>query len=203
MIAPPTAEHLDVLCDVDGVLYPLPELFTPYAAERLGRELHLDTTNWEFYTEWGLGYDDFVELLGEGVRERKLWWTGKPYPDVVAGDRADPRRRAPHPRRDGSRRSRHRGRSARRHPPLARSPRHRRRHDHAGAGQDEVIARLGLDPASCVAVDDGPHHIDAFEQVGVFGILLDRWGSYRGDHLMAVDLDDVADIDRAGGLAQP
>ena len=95
MIERPTAEQLDVLCDVDGVLYPLPELFTPYAAERLGRELHLDTTNWEFYTEWGLGYDDFVELLGEGVRERKLWWTGKPYPDVVAGDRADPRRRAP------------------------------------------------------------------------------------------------------------
>jgi hypothetical protein len=45
-----------------------------------------------------------------------------------------------------------------------------------------------------VAVDDGPHHIDAFGQVGVFGILLDRWGSDRGDHLMAGDLDDVADI---------
>ena len=72
-----------MLCDVDGVLYPLPELFTPYAAERLGRDLSLDTTNWEFYTEWGLGYDDFVELLGEGVRERKLWWTGAPYPDVT------------------------------------------------------------------------------------------------------------------------
>ena len=31
--------NLDVLFDVDGVLYPLPELFTPYAAERLGRDL--------------------------------------------------------------------------------------------------------------------------------------------------------------------
>ena len=53
-----------------------------------------------------------------------------------------------------------------------------------------------------MAVDDGPHHIDAFEQAGVFGILLDRWGSYRGDHLMAVDLDDVADIIE-GWAAQP
>jgi hypothetical protein len=69
---PPTGVALDVLLDVDGVLYPLPELFTPYAAERLGRQLELDTESWEFYTAWGLGYDDFVELLGEGVRERRL-----------------------------------------------------------------------------------------------------------------------------------
>jgi hypothetical protein len=45
---PPTGVALDVLLDVDGVLYPLPELFTPYAAERLGRQLELDTESWEF-----------------------------------------------------------------------------------------------------------------------------------------------------------
>ena len=65
-----------------------------------------------------------------------------------------------------------------------------------------LAARLSLDPAACVAVDDGPHHIDAFEQVGVFGILIDRWGSYRGDHLMVSDLDDVADIIE-GWAAEP
>ena len=108
MTLPPTAEHLDVLCDVDGVLYPLPELFTPYAAERLGRDLSLDTTNWEFYTDWGLGYDDFVELLGEGVRERKLWWTGSAVSRRRPGDRQDSGRRAPHPRRHGARRQRDR-----------------------------------------------------------------------------------------------
>jgi FMN phosphatase YigB (HAD superfamily) len=191
---PPTAEHLDVLCDVDGVLYPLPELFTPYAAERLGRELHLDTTSWEFYTEWGLGYDDFVELLGEGVRERKLWWTGKPYPDVPPAIK------------------RIRGAGHRIHVVTARDvegieaealdatrhwlDRHGIDADTITLSQDKtlVIERLGLEPAVCVAIDDGPHHIEAFEAVGVFGIVLDRWGSYRGEYPMATDLGGVADI---------
>ena len=185
---------LDVLCDVDGVLYPLPELFTPYAAERLGRDLSLDTTNWEFYTEWGLGYDDFVELLGEGVRERKLWWTGTPYPDVVPAIK------------------RIRAAGHRIHVVTARDvsgieaealdatrhwlERHAIDADTITLAQDKtsVIALLGLDPSSCVAVDDGPHHIEAFESVGVFGIVLDRWGSYRGDYPAAADLGAVADL---------
>jgi FMN phosphatase YigB (HAD superfamily) len=198
----PVATHLDVLCDVDGVLYPLPELFTPYAAERLGRELHLDTTNWEFYTEWGLGYDDFVELLGEGVRERKLWWTGTPYPDVVPAIK------------------RIRGLGHRIHLVTARdvrgieaealdATRHwLERHDidaeTISLAQDktQVIARLGLDPPMCIAVDDGPHHIAAFEAVGVYGIVLDRWGSYRGEYPTAGDLGDVAEL-LAGWATDP
>jgi hypothetical protein len=36
----------DVLIDIDGVLYPFPEVFTPYASLQLGRELELDTTRW-------------------------------------------------------------------------------------------------------------------------------------------------------------
>src|SRR5918994_4635604 len=155
-IAHPNSDHLDVLLDVDGVLYPLPELFTPYAAERLGRDLELDTTNWEFYTEWGLGYDDFVELLGEGVRERKLWWTGSPYPDVVPAI------------------ERMRARGHRIHVVLARDVAgiekealDATRHwlDRHGIGSEtitlaqdktQVIERVGLDPSGCVAIDDGP-----------------------------------------------
>jgi len=189
----PHVEHIDVLLDVDGVLYPLPELFTPYAAERLGRPLELDTTNWEFYTAWGLGYDDFVELLGEGVRERKLWWTGDPYPDVVAA--VERFRTAGH----------------RIHLVTARDvrgieaealdatqhwlDRHRIEVETITLAQTKtvVIDRLGLDPRTCVAVDDGPHYIDAFEAVGVYGIVLDRWGSYRGSHPAAADLTMVAD----------
>jgi hypothetical protein len=56
-----------------------------------------------------------------------------------------------------------------------------------------VLDRLGLDPKTCVAVDDGPHYITAFEEIGVYGIVLDRWGSYRGDHPAASDLAAVAD----------
>jgi FMN phosphatase YigB (HAD superfamily) len=189
----PRSEHLDVLLDVDGVLYPLPELFTPYAAERLGRDLELDTTNWEFYTAWGLGYDDFVELLGEGVRERKLWWSGAPYDDVVPA--IDRLRAAGH----------------RLHLVTARDvrgieaealdatehwlERHGIEVDTITLAQDKTIVldRLGLDPKTCVAVDDGPHYISAFEEIGVYGIVLDRWGSYRGDHPAAPDLAAVAD----------
>jgi FMN phosphatase YigB (HAD superfamily) len=192
-VAHPDSHHLDVLLDVDGVLYPLPELFTPYAADRLGRDLELDTTNWEFYTEWGLGYDDFVELLGEGVRERKLWWTGAPYDDVVP---------AIH---------RLRGAGHRLHLVTARDvrgieaealdatehwlQRHGIAVDTITLAQDKtvVLDRLGLDPRSCVAVDDGPHYIAAFEEIGVYGIVLDRWGSYRGDHPAAPDLTAVAE----------
>ena len=192
-ITHPASDHLDVLLDVDGVLYPLPELFTPYAAERLGRDLELDTTNWEFYTEWGLGYDDFVELLGEGVRERKLWWTGAPYDDVV-------------PAIDRFRASGHRL-----HLVTARDVRgieaealDATEHwlerfgievDTITLAQDKtiVLERLGLDAKTCVAVDDGPHYITAFEEIGVYGIVLDRWGSYRGDHPAASDLAAVAD----------
>ena len=169
--APPRSEHLDILCDVDGVLYPLPELFTPYAAERLGRDLELDTSNWEFYTEWGLGYDDFVELLGEGVRERKLWWTGAPYADVppaIARIRAGGHRIHLVTARDV------RGIEAE----ALDATRHWL--DRFGIdaetitlAQDktEVLDRLGLDPATCLAVDDGPHHVEAFQAVGVFAIV--------------------------------
>ena len=181
-----------MLCDVDGVLYPLPELFTPYAAERLGRHLSLDTTNWEFYTDWGLGYDDFVEMLGEGVRERKLWWTGAPYPDVgpaITKIRAAGHRIHVVTARDVSGIEAE-ALDATRHW----LDRHGIDADTITLAQDktEVIARLGLDTSSCVAVDDGPHHIEAFAAIDVFGIVLDRWGSYRGEYPMATDLAGVA-----------
>ena len=46
--------------------------------------LELDTTRWEFYEEWGLDYAGFVELVTQGVGERRLWWEGAPYADVPA-----------------------------------------------------------------------------------------------------------------------
>jgi FMN phosphatase YigB (HAD superfamily) len=191
-VEPPSAGHLDVLLDVDGVLYPLPELFTPYAAERLGRTLELDTTNWEFYADWGLGYDDFVDLLGRGVRERRLWWTGTPYPDVVDAVRA---LRAP---------------GHRIHIVTARNVRGIEAHafdatvhwlaahdievETINLAQDKtvVLERLGLDPRSTLAIDDGPHYIASFAERGVYGVVVDRWGSYRGDHPTAPDLAAVA-----------
>ncbi|CAN5667622.1 hypothetical protein BH24ACT15_BH24ACT15_37200 [soil metagenome] len=191
--APPTAEHLDVLLDVDGVLYPLPELFTGFAAERLGRALDLETSDWEFYTAWGLGYDDFVDLLGQGVRARTLWWTGHPYADVVDG--------VTRLRRDGHRI----------HIVTARNvsgieaeafdatvhwlEQHGLEAETVNLTQhkETVLARLGLDPATCLAVDDGPHIIEGFNAVGVYGVVVDRWGSYRGPLPSVPDLTALAD----------
>ena len=57
-----------------------------------------------------------------------------------------------------------------------------------------MLAALGLDPASCVAVDDGPQHVAAWEGAGVFAVVLDRWGTYRGDHRHVPDLGAFADV---------
>ena len=57
-----------------------------------------------------------------------------------------------------------------------------------------MLAALGLDPAGCVAVDDGPHHVQAWEDAGVVAMVLDRWGTYRGDHRRRRDLDGFAEL---------
>ena len=182
-VTPPRSEHLDVLLDVDGVLYPLPELFTPYAAERLGRELSSTRRTGSSTRSGASATTTSSSCSARACASASCGGQARRTP-TSSRRSTDPRRRAPHPRGDGPRRPRHRGRGARRHRALARTPRHRRRHDHARPGQDDRDRPLGLDPAACVAVDDGPHYIDAFEQVGVYGIVLDRWGSYRGEHLI-------------------
>lgn len=185
-------DGLNILLDVDGVIYPFPELFTPWLSERLDRQLQLDTSNWAFYEQWGLDDADFIDHLTAGVAAQALWWTGDPYPDV-----AETFERL----HDGGHRI---------HLVTAR--------DVVGAdaglaatqhwldanglvvtsvnlAQDKplVLADLDLDPATCVAVDDGPHHIAAWEQAGVHGIVMDRWGSYTGDHRKVADLASILD----------
>ena len=190
-------DGMDILLDVDGVIYPFPEIFTPWLADRLDRELELDTSNWEFYEQWGLDYAEFLDHLVAGVGEQSLWWTGDPYPDVFkAFDRLH----------DGGHRI---------HLVTARDV---AGHDAGMAAtchwldnyglhvasvnlaQDkpQVLAALDLDPTSCVAVDDGPHHIAAWEDAGVYGIVMDRWGSYTGDHRKVSDL--VAIVDHLAAL---
>jgi FMN phosphatase YigB (HAD superfamily) len=189
---------LDVLIDIDGVLYPFPEVFTPYASGQLGRELELDTTRWEFYEEWGVDYAGFVELVTRGVADRRLWWEGAPYADVpaaVARLRDAGHRLHLVTARDIS------GADA----ALAATNHWLGEHDlvveSVNLAQDKptVLGALGLDPASCVAVDDGPQHVLAWESAGVFAVVLDRWGTYRGDHRHVPDLGAFADI--VDGLA--
>jgi FMN phosphatase YigB (HAD superfamily) len=184
---------LDVLVDIDGVLYPFPEVFTPYASDQLGRHLELDTTRWEFYEVWGLDYAGFVELVTQGVGERRLWWEGAPYPDVPGAlDRIQAGGHRIHlvTARDIS------GTEA----ALAATNHWLAAHgfvvESVNLAQDKplVLAELGLDPAGCVAVDDGPHHVQAWEDAGVVAMVLDRWGTYRGDHRAVRDLDGFAEF---------
>ncbi|MET0144362.1 MAG: HAD family hydrolase [Ilumatobacteraceae bacterium] len=187
------ARTLDVLLDIDGVLYPFPELFTPYVAGELGRDLVLDTTHWAFYEQWGVDYDGFVDLVARGVAEGRLWWEGAPYEDVPAA--VDRLRAAGH----------------RLHLVTARDitdadvamaatnhwiDEHDLLVESVNLAQDKptVLAALGLEPAGCVAVDDGPQHVEAWHRAGVFAVVLDRWGSYRGDLLAVPDLTAFADL---------
>jgi FMN phosphatase YigB (HAD superfamily) len=183
----------DVLIDIDGVLYPFPELFTPYASMQLGRELPLDTSRWEFYEEWGIDYAGFVDLVIRGVSEGQLWWEGAPYADVpaaVARLRAGGHRLHLVSARDIS------GADA----AMAATNHWLAQHDlvveSVNLAQDKptVLAALGLDPGRCVAVDDGPQHVRAWEAAGVFAVVLDRWGTYRGDHRHVPDLGAFADV---------
>ena len=188
-----TARTLDVLVDVDGVLYPFPEVFTPYASDQLGRHLELDTTRWEFYEAWGLDYAGFVELVTQGVGERRLWWEGTPYadvPDALARLRAGGHRIHLVTARDIT------GAAA----AMAATNHWLGVHglvvETVNLAQEKplVLAELALDPSSCVAVDDGPHHVVAWEAAGVPAMVLDRWGTYRGDHRAARDLGEFADF---------
>lgn len=188
----PNDGALDILLDVDGVIYPFPELFTPWLAARLDRALELDTTSWDFYACWGLGYDEFVAHLADGVRDQDLWWTGDPYPDVVqAFARLQDQGHRIHlvTARDVA--GVDDGLAATNHWLDAQGL----EVDSVNLAQDKphVLSRLGLDASTCVAVDDGPHHVEAWERAGVYGVVMDRWGSYSGDHRMVPDLASFAD----------
>ncbi len=191
---------LDVLIDIDGVLYPFPEMFTPYASEQLGRELELDTTRWEFYEEWGVDYAGFVELVTQGVTDRRLWWEGAPYADVpgaIARLQDAGHRLHLVTARDIT------GAEA----AMAATNHWLGEHDlvveSVNLAQDKptVMGGLGLDPARCVAVDDGPQHVLAWEAAGVYAVVLDRWGTYRGDHRKVPDLGAFADLVERFALA--
>ena len=184
---------LDLLVDVDGVLYPFPELFTPWLASQLGRDLVLDTSTWAFYEEWGLDAERFVELLAQAVHEGGIWWEGDPYPEVqqaLGRLRADGHRLHLVTARD----------VAGAEVALAATERWLETHglhvESVNLAQDKpvVLTHLSLDPDACVAVDDAPQHVAAWRDAGVEAVVLDRWGTYAGDLPAVADLAAFADL---------
>jgi beta-phosphoglucomutase-like phosphatase (HAD superfamily) len=172
-------DTLDVMLDIDGVLYPFPELFTPYAAVQLGTELSLDTSSWAFYERWGLDHPGFIEMLTRGVHDRDLWWDDATYdevPAVLAELRAG-----------GHRLHLVTARGVAGHDDALAATQHWL--DLVGVevesinlveDKPSVITRLGLDPHRCIAVDDAEHHVESWLAAGVSAVVLDRWGTYSG-----------------------
>ena len=167
------------------MLYPFPEVFTPYAADQLGRHLELDTTRWEFYEEWGLDYAGFVDLVTQGVAERRLWWEGTPYADVPGA--IDRIRAAGH----------------RIHLVTARDISGT---EAAMAATNHWLAAHGFVVESVNLAQDKPTRAGRSSgstrraaspsttarttcwrgrRAGVVAVVLDRWGTYRGDHRAA------------------
>lgn len=183
----------DLLVDVDGVLYPFPEEFTTYLSGRLGRELRLDTTSWEFYEAWGIDADSFVDLLAAGVGARALWWEGAPYPEVGRSVRR--LREAGHRLHLVTARE-VAGAEAAMEATLHWLSAHDLEVESVNLALDKptVLGRLGLDPSGCIAVDDAPHLVEAWEGAGVHSVVLDRWRSYRGTHRAVPDLAAFADL---------
>ena len=178
---------LDLLVDVDGVLYPFPELFTPWVASQLGRDLVLDTSTWAFYEEWGLDAPRFVELLAQAVHEGGIWWEGDPYPEVqdaLVRLRAGGHRLHLVTARDVA------GAEVALAATRSWLETHGIHVESVNLAQDKpvVLGHLSLDPVRCFAVDDAPQHVAAWRAAGVEALVLDRWGTYSGDLPAVADL---------------
>ena len=63
--------------DLDNVTYPFVEQLHPIAEHILQRRL-LAPIKWDFYTEWGIGGDEFGELLQHAWKQHGLWAVGTP-----------------------------------------------------------------------------------------------------------------------------
>lgn len=171
----------DIAVDLDGVLYDFVEVFAAEAR----RYPHLRVPHsprpirWEFYRDWGMESDEFLEMFAVGVREGRIFWSGPSYAGVVQGW------------------ARLRKHGHRVHIITDRSPAGAEVEAHqatqswlAANGFDpdsltitsqkgDALADLVKDPARALIVDDKPENLDQAWQVGVRGVLMDRpWNTH-------------------------
>jgi hypothetical protein len=76
----------DVGIDMDGVMYDFAGVFKSYCENRLQVNAPLpEPKHWEFYEDWGLSKETFYEWLTDATVSEKVFLTGNPYPNCVAG----------------------------------------------------------------------------------------------------------------------
>lgn len=72
--------------DLDGVCYPFEQRIRALVARTKNTrpEDLSEPVTWNFYEQWDLNRDQFVELWSEGVRTGEIFREGDPYPHVKA-----------------------------------------------------------------------------------------------------------------------
>jgi len=78
--------HLAVI-DVDGIIYQYVHELAKVAAYVLDRpvERFVSATRWDFFLDWGLTLEDYLELVEVGVAEYGFLARGEPYANSVEG----------------------------------------------------------------------------------------------------------------------
>ena len=75
----------DVGVDLDGVIYPVHDVFRKYCEKVKGMKNLPEITHWEFYTDWGLSLDEFLNFLYTATRYHNLFGSAEPMEGTLEG----------------------------------------------------------------------------------------------------------------------
>lgn len=83
----PVSERYTVAVDIDGPLYELVPRLRDRVHRTTGRELHTlpEPNIYDLARAWGLGPNDIVQHLTDGVREGDIFWEGEPHLPGIEG----------------------------------------------------------------------------------------------------------------------
>ena len=76
------SKKVHVGLDLDGVVFDFVGNFTNYVRS-IGKETG-DTLKWNFYHEWGMSDSDFERIYANGIREKKILYSGKPIEECAS-----------------------------------------------------------------------------------------------------------------------
>lgn len=83
--SPPPARPLRVGIDLDGVCYDFVASLQQYLLTRdLDPQQLTDAQRWEFYEDWGLSLEEFLDACHRGVDAGVVFSHGSPFPGTVA-----------------------------------------------------------------------------------------------------------------------
>lgn len=70
--------------DLDGVLFPFDQNFKDYCL-KIGENIPHDTKteSWDFFKEWGMSSERFIEICNQGVDDQFIFLEADPYPNSV------------------------------------------------------------------------------------------------------------------------